>query len=493
MKRRVFLSGFLTASLAALCPVLQVRAEENSESSSDVWDVIVVGAGLAGLSAAVSACEAGARRVALLEKDALIGGHSIMSSGYLNAVDPKRQTPQGIDDSVEKMVRQSLEVGEFQGDPELMHIMAAHSEDAVDWLEKHGVRWSDHVFESLSSMQKRAHVSSPVRAGYDYVMALLESADRLGISVRLQHDVKRLLLENGRVCGVAGVRAGMSGKEDFSFRGNATILATGGFGANVTLREKWARGLTEGMETSANPKGWLTDGATGDGLLMAKAVGADLTQTDSILLVPYLGGRVTGYVGADIFLTPEGKRFVNEGASWSTLRDAMRALPNGRMWVLTDSASVKNNEFSGKLFSGVIRKADTLDEVADVIGCKTRVLKETVDRYNGFVRTGKDEDFGKQTLLQTIEKPPFYFGEERLNVHSTEGGLRIDAEARVLDSNHRPIPGLYAAGETVGGIHGRSRPGGNGTLACVVFGRIAGKNAAHESLSRPSVKNNPTT
>lgn len=480
MKRRVFLSGFLTASLAALCPVLQVRAEENSESSSDVWDVIVVGAGLAGLSAAVSACEAGARRVALLEKDALIGGHSIMSSGYLNAVDPKRQTPQGIDDSVEKMVRQSLEVGEFQGDPELMHIMAAHSEDAVDWLEKHGVRWSDHVFESLSSMQKRAHVSSPVRAGYDYVMALLESADRLGIYVRLQHDVKRLLLENGRVCGVAGVRAGMSGKEDFSFRGNATILATGGFGANVTLREKWARGLTEGMETSANPKGWLTDGATGDGLLMAKAVGADLTQTDSILLVPYLGGRVTGYVGADIFLTPEGKRFVNEGASWSTLRDAMRALPNGRMWVLTDSASVKNNEFSGKLFSGVIRKADTLDEVADVIGCKTRVLKETVDRYNGFVRTGKDEDFGKQTLLQTIEKPPFYFGEERLNVHSTEGGLRIDAEARVLDSNHRPIPGLYAAGETVGGIHGRSRPGGNGTLACVVFGRIAGKSAAIE-------------
>ena len=159
----------------------------------------------------------------------------------------------------------------------------------------------------------------------------------------------------------------------------------------------------------------------------------------------------------------------------------MRALPDGRMWVLTDSASVKNNEFSGKLFSGVIRKADTLDEVADVIGCKTRVLQETVERYNRFVRAGKDEDFGKQTLLQTIEKPPFYFGEERLNVHSTEGGLRIDAEARVLDRNRRPIPGLYAAGETVGGIHGRSRPGGNGTLACAVFGRIAGKSAAIEN------------
>lgn len=161
MKRRVFLSGFLTASFAAFCPVLTIRAEETSESASDGWDVIVVGAGLAGLSAAVAAREAGARRVALLEKDALIGGHSIMSSGYFNAVDPKRQTPQGIDDSVELMVRQSLEVGEFQGDPELMRIMAVHSENAVNWLEKHGVRWSDNVFESLSSMQKRAHVSSP--------------------------------------------------------------------------------------------------------------------------------------------------------------------------------------------------------------------------------------------------------------------------------------------------------------------------------------------
>ena len=475
MKRRVFLSGFLTASFAALCPARTALAEEKSLPSSDGWDVIVVGSGLAGLSAAVAAREAGARRVALLEKDVLIGCHSIMSSGYFNAVDPKRQAPQGINDSVELMVRQSLEVGEFQGDPELMRIMAAHSEDAVNWLEKHGVRWSENVFESLSSMQKRAHVSSPVRAGYDYVMALLESANHLGISVLLQHDVQRLLLENGRVFGVAGVRASKSGKENFSLRGNATILATGGFGANTRLRQEWAPGLTTGMETSANSKGWLTDGATGDGLLMAEAIGADLTQTDSILLVPYLGGRVTGYVGADIFLTPEGKRFVNEGASWSTLRDAMRALPDGRMWVLTDSASVKNNEFSGKLFSGVIRKADTLDEVADVIGCRRSVLRETVDRYNGFVRAGKDEEFGKQTLLQTIEKPPFYFGEERLNVHSTEGGLRIDAEARVLDRNRRPIPGLFAAGEVAGGLHGNNRVGGNSIAETVVFGRQAGQ------------------
>ena len=128
MKRRVFVSGFLTASLAALCPVLAVRAEEQTAPDHDRWDVIVVGAGLAGLSAAVAAREVGARRVALLEKDALIGGHSIMSSGYFNAVDPKRQTPQGINDSVVLMVEQSLEVGEFQGDPELMRIMAAHSD-----------------------------------------------------------------------------------------------------------------------------------------------------------------------------------------------------------------------------------------------------------------------------------------------------------------------------------------------------------------------------
>lgn len=208
------------------------------------------------------------------------------------------------------------------------------------------------------------------------------------------------------------------------------------------------------------------DFAAGDGILMARAVGAKIVNMDSVLLVPYNGDRVTGYVGGDIYLTKEGRRFIDEGASWLALRQALQNLPDGKMWVLTDSGRVKNNDFSLKLMTGAVREAATLDEAAKGIDCNPAVLEETVREYNHSVRIGRDEAFGKTTMLKALDEPPFYYGEERLNIHSTEGGVAIDTQ------------GLFAAGETVGNLHGKSRPGGNGVLACVVFGRIAGQEAA---------------
>lgn len=209
----------------------------------------------------------------------------------------------------------------------------------------------------------------------------------------------------------------------------------------------------DGTETARSMKA-ARDFAAGDGILMARAVGAKIVNMDSVLLVPYNGGRVTGYVGGDIYLTKEGRRFIDEGASWLALRQALQNLPDGKMWVLTDSGTVKNNDFSLKLMTGAVREAATLDEA-----------------------------FGKTTMLKALDEPPFYYGEERLNIHSTEGGVAIDTQARVLDQSEEPLLGLFAAGETVGNLHGKSRPGGNGVLACVVFGRIAGQEAAQLSLS----------
>lgn len=187
-------------------------------------DVIVVGAGLAGLSAAVSAREAGARRVLILEKDVMIGGHSIMSSGYFNAVDPKRQKPLGIIDSPALMEKQSLQVGGDTASPILMRRLAESSSEVLQWLEAHGVHWSDQVFESYSSFQRRGHISSPVRAGYDYVMALLECAHRLDVKILLEHRAERLITENGHIVGAAGV---CRGRQAFEARAHAVILATG--------------------------------------------------------------------------------------------------------------------------------------------------------------------------------------------------------------------------------------------------------------------------
>lgn len=443
-------------------------------------DVIVVGAGLAGLSAAVSAREAGARRVLILEKDVMIGGHSIMSSGYFNAVDPKRQKPLGITDSPALMEKQSLQVGGDTASPILMRQLAESSSEVLQWLEAHGVHWSDQVFESYSSFQRRGHISSPVRAGYDYVMALLECARRLDVKILLGHRAERLITENGHIVGAAGVCRGC---QAFEARAHAVILATGGFAANTALLENALGPYAATLRSSANTRGILTDGAAGDGILMASAVGAKIVNMDSVLLVPYNGGRVTGYVGGDIYLTKEGRRFIDEGASWLALRKALQNLPDGKMWVLTDSGTVKNNDFSLKLMTGAVREAATLDEAAKGIGCNPAILEETVRQYNHSVHIGRDEAFGKTTMLKALDEPPFYYGEERLNIHSTEGGVAIDTQARVLDQSEEPLLGLFAAGETVGNLHGKSRPGGNGVLACVVFGRIAGQEAARLSLS----------
>lgn len=301
-------------------------------------DVIVVGAGLAGLSAAVSAREAGARRVLILEKDVMIGGHSIMSSGYFNAVDPKRQKPLGITDSPALMEKQSLQVGGDTASPILMRQLAESSSEVLQWLEAHGVHWSDQVFESYSSFQRRGHISSPVRAGYDYVMALLECARRLDVKILLGHRAERLITENGHIVGAAGVCRGC---QAFEARAHAVILATGGFAANTALLENALGPYAATLRSSANTRGILTDGAAGDGILMASAVGAKIVNMDSVLLVPYNGGRVTGYVGGDIYLTKEGRRFIDEGASWLALRKALQNLPDGKMWVLTDSGTVK--------------------------------------------------------------------------------------------------------------------------------------------------------
>lgn len=409
-------------------------------------DVIVVGAGLAGLSAAVSAREAGARRVLILEKDVMIGGHSIMSSGYFNAVDPKRQKPLGIIDSPALMEKQSLQVGGDTASPILMRRLAESSSEVLQWLEAHGVHWSDQVFESYSSFQRRGHISSPVRAGYDYVMALLECAHRLDVKILLEHRAERLITENGHIVGAAGV---CRGRQAFEARAHAVILATGGFAANTALLENALGPYAATLRSSANTRGILTDGA----------------------------------VGGDIYLTKEGRRFIDEGASWLALRQALQNLPDGKMWVLTDSGTVKNNDFSLKLMTGAVREAATLDEAAKGIGCNPAVLEETVRQYNHSVHIGRDEAFGKTTMLKALDEPPFYYGEERLNIHSTEGGVAIDTQARVLDQSEEPLLGLFAAGETVGNLHGKSRPGGNSVLACVVFGRIAGQEAAQLSLS----------
>ena len=313
------------------------------------------------------------------------------------------------------------------------------------------------------------------------IQALSERARTLGAKTLFETRACRLLLENGRVGGVAARTA--SGDEVLRYA-RAVVLATGGFSGNHELRSRFAPRLDSSYGTTADTFGLTPDLARGDGILMGEAAGAQLVDMDAVECIPYAGGRVLDYAGAEVWINAEGDRFVNEEATFDVIAAAMQEQTGGFMWTITDAKSQKGANFGSKLSAGLVREARSLTALAHDIGISIERLSFTMNSYNRMVALGKDPRFGRTTFLQTIDTPPFYYGIERLCVHITMGGLLIDADARVLDRMNAPVPGLFAAGETTGGVHGRKRHGGNALTDAFVFGRIAGAGAARLALGR---------
>lgn len=463
ISRRLFLSTLAAAPLVSY-------AQESTH-----WDVIVVGSGAAGLSAACSALEHGASKVLILEKGPVVGGHTILSTRYVAAVDRPRQSRMGIKDSPQKMLEDMLDVGGSLNDRALAQIVCEQSEAVIYWLEKHGVRWDDKIYQTVAGLHPRSHITNFVRAGYDYVIALLNSAKESGAKVLLNAKVNRLLEKNGHVLGVEVKRS--DGKVD-SFYSNAVILATGGFTANVSLRQKYDPRLTSEFPTTANPNGTLFDGATGDGLIMAQALGADTKDAEYLQLIPFWGGRLLDYVGADIYVNNQGERFVNEAASWKTVSDAILKQDRREMWAITDAQSTKGASLGVKLMNGTVKKASTIEEMARSMQVPVQNLINTIQEYNTFAEKGFDPFFGKALFTQLINTAPYYFGKEKLAVHFCCGGIKLNAKAEVVRKDGSSIPGLYVCGEASGGPHGHDRLGGVALTSAFVFGRIAGENAA---------------
>lgn len=461
----------LVAMASVLCFATAASAE------TEQYDVVVVGAGGAGLAAAVQAKESGAQRIVVLEKLPMTGGHTAISGGSVNAVDSKRQTKFGIKDSADLMFEQTMKAGDYRANPELVKVLANNSEEMLAWMEKQGLQWNDQIFEAWGGLYARGHNSGDQNAGRDYIRVLNDKAKEQGTKVVTNMKVVELIRAdaNGSITGV--VAENKKG-EKVTYEAKAVILATGGFTANVPLRMRYDRRLDEHFNTTANPTGKGMDGSTGDGLLMARAIGADDDGLNYIQLIPYTGGRVVDYVGADIFVNAEGKRFVNEGARRDVIADATLAQPGKFMWVITDNDSRKSAAFEGKLKAGIVKQANTVEELAKLIDVDPVVLKKTLDDYNKGASQGKDPEFNKTTFAQTIDHPPYVVGKEVQSVHFTCGGLRITPKAEVVDTQGKVIPGLYAAGEVTGGIHGTNRAGGNALTANFVFGRVAGENAA---------------
>ena len=446
MRRRDCLTGLCALAGLQFVPQtvfgLPKPIEESSENTS-IYDVVVVGTGLAGHCAAISAKEAGAERVLMIDKAPLVGGHSALASGSIAFVDEKRQAAQGIVDSVDRFVSDARIAG---GDinEESVRLIAEKSGPGLDWLESQGIRFSTNIFQAYGGMHPRCVTAFGNMGARRYIFQLHARSRELGIETRLMTRAVGLhRFEEGRLT----LRlADEKTKSEYILQSRSVVLATGGFGANLPLRMRYNANLDLEIATTANPHGLVKDTATGDGLFLAKELGAAWIGMENIVLLSYWGGRMLDYQGAEIYVDHEGRRFVDETTTTSKIARAILQLPGRSMYVITDAKSAKGVNVGAKITAGSIRLSESIARMAHDMKVPVSELERTIRDYNAHAVAQTPDSFGRTVYTQTIDKPPFYWGQERLMIHATLGGLKTDLHGRVKTEADSVIDGLFAAG-----------------------------------------------
>lgn len=483
LTRRFFLG---TAPAAAAVGILGSTVATTAEAAikwDETYNVVVIGAGGAGLTAAVSAKEAGAKKVVVLEKMMFAGGNTIRAGGGFNAAIKADYEKAGIKDSPKLHAEQTLAAGDGRGDPVLVNQLTEKAPESVQWLKDHGVKFQDHIYQIYGGLYKRARNPLGPRGGA-YIRALLEVCKKEDIPIMFNARVVEIIREGNLSGRVLGVKVELKGKTMYIRATNAVVAAAGGFAASDRLT-----GISdprmEKLGTTNHP------GATGDVLTDLVDIGAGTRGLDYIQCIP---GGVPGekyppnlftHVDRFLFINLNGQRFIKEDARRDVLRDAMLDQPKAIAWTLVDAdgfeqqKNSKGPENEAALKAGTLYYADTIEDLAKKTGLPAKELKEAVDTYNKAVDTKKDP-FGRAetVLVNKIIKAPFYAGRVTMKRHHTMGGVIINKDAQVIDRHGNVIPGLYAAGEVTGGIHGTNRVGGNAMADIFTYGRIAGVNAA---------------
>lgn len=483
LTRRFFLG---TAPAAAAVGILGSTVATTAEAAikwDETYNVVVIGAGGAGLTAAVSAKEAGAKKVVVLEKMMFAGGNTIRAGGGFNAAIKADYEKAGIKDSPKLHAEQTLAAGDGRGDPVLVNQLTEKAPESVQWLKDHGVKFQDHIYQIYGGLYKRARNPLGPRGGA-YIKALLEVCKKEDIPIMFNTRVVEIIREGNLSGRVLGVKVELKGKTMYICATNAVVAAAGGFAASDRLT-----GISdprmEKLGTTNHP------GATGDVLTDLVDIGAGTRGLDYIQCIP---GGVPGekyppnlftHVDRFLFINLNGQRFIKEDARRDVLRDAMLDQPKAIAWTLVDAdgfeqqKNSKGPENEAALKAGTLYYADTIEDLAKKTGLPAKELKEAVDTYNKAVDTKKDP-FGRAetVLVNKIIKAPFYAGRVTMKRHHTMGGVIINKDAQVIDRHGNVIPGLYAAGEVTGGIHGTNRVGGNAMADIFTYGRIAGVNAA---------------
>ena len=485
-------------------------------------DVAVIGAGGAGMIAAIVAADAG-KKVVLIEKQAMVGGNSVRASGGMNAADTPEQDhnqfneaagvektlktaaekwadnptvkalaeavskkweaykakPEGYFDCVELMQLDTIIGGHGLNNPELVKALVEGTAPAIEWLKTVGIDLTS-VGAAGGASVKRIHrplnEQKKVVSVGGYMVPRLEKAvkARSNITILMETTATSIMTKDGAVSGVMAESRGAK----ITVNAKAVVLATGGFGANLKMVARLNPALAGFMTTNA-------PGINGDGITMAQELGAATVDMKQIQIHPTVqydsSNLITEGLRGDgaILVNTEGKRFIDEVLTRDVVSKAEIDQPNSFAYLIIDQKMVDESLLiQGYIAKGYSFKGETYEELAKTLGIPADVFAKTMNDWNSYVKARKDPDFGRTSFIEPLDKAPFYAIKVTPGIHHTMGGLRIDATTRVLRADGSVIPGLFAAGEVTGGVHGGNRLGGTAVSDFVVFGRIAGQEAA---------------
>ena len=460
-------------------------------------EVVIVGGGGAGLVAAVSALQNGAN-VTIIEKLGFVGGSTNVCGGAFNASDTSFQKALGISDNPQKHFEQTMKGGHNTNDPALVHYLADHAKETLQWMIDMGLVVNPKVGAATGALYQRSHYPNPA-GGNTYIRTLQNKLAMYGperLKIMLETKATDLIVKNGAVVGVKAM--GKNGPV-VVMATKGVVIATGGFGSNIEYRQKvntgiWKEAKLDDRIGCSN----ISVAAQGDGLIMAEKAGAELIGLADIQVHPN-GTPGTGLMldiktsGRNrLFINTNGDRFVNEGAARDVLSKAVFAQPGQTYWLVQNHLRYPDENaidlLSGRtmhdmLEQGRVKKAKDLEELSQMTGMPLDHLKASIEEYNRAARHEVEADKFGFKATHTDDRPmtegPWYFAKKVPTIHHTMGGIKIDTNAHVLNAKGQWIKGLYAAGETTGGVHGENRLGGNAVADLMVFGRTAGRNAAN--------------
>ena len=391
-----------------------------------------------------------------------------------------QKNPTGYFDSVELMELDTMIGGKGINDPALVETLCSNSADAIDWLDEHGITL--HSVSSFGGASvKRIHrpvnaEGKTVSVGSYMIPLLEENCEKAGVQMMLNTTATEILTDdNGAAVGIKAT--GASG-ETITINAKAVVLTTGGFGANLDMVVEYKPELKGFMTTNA-------PGILGQGIKMAQAIGADTVDMDQIQIHPTVEANTAALIteglrgdGA-VLINAEGKRFIDEVGTRDVVSAAEIAQTGSYSWLVVDQAMVDaSSVIQGYIKKGYTVTGETYEELGKAMGVDEAAFAETMNTWNGYVEAKNDPDFGRTSFADKLDTAPYYAIKVTAGVHHTMGGLKINTNTEVLNENGEIIPGLFAAGEVTGGVHGANRLGGTAVSDFVVFGRIAGAAAS---------------